>query len=610
MRKFLIIYLVITGILASMALAMPGLVVIGMFFFVPGIILVVAPTAFLWGGVFSILYFPVSFFLRPRLARGLALVATVAVLCLIPFPSVFSAYTLNSRYKLENVEPASPVRPYGDIRLDLESARFESGNPNAPGYSGMRCDDRCLALLFEPEVKSVTVTSTETTTFVDVENGKSELVEGARSYRLLPKGLCKEPYAEPDLSRSDGSFGETTEDRQAIVATWRLKFLTEVCLAKEAPIARYDMLLRTASWASENQSKGADSPWGAPQSVVSVSTAELRDAQGKALFRHADVSTPALFMPLFIAPMGNIEHFHFGWGRQYWPLGSRQYWSDQIYLVDKVLQVQRKLDPASGLQSARQAVRFALENASTPEPKLEEFTQGYMRLLVNARPTPEDLALVKGVMQDMRLSDFPGAAFLPDSLTASQLNDLLPLAIRKLSMRTNTQKTGPSALGVALEKWPESAFANPDQATLSLLAEPELRFRAPGLTARLSDMGAHGGPILADILEWHLEATASKLRGERRLPAELYSGESSTIPAAIKAMCQLGPLANAQLPRMVKLENQYRYAIDHFVRMDWDRMMVSLGKPIADVAVPNRYPESYRSDLEKWKNAFDPKRSC
>ena len=50
MPKFLKPYLIITGVMSFLALAMPDLVLIGFFMLIiPGLILSLAPTAFLWG---------------------------------------------------------------------------------------------------------------------------------------------------------------------------------------------------------------------------------------------------------------------------------------------------------------------------------------------------------------------------------------------------------------------------------------------------------------------------------------------------------------------------------------------------------------------------------
>lgn len=55
MKGFLTTYLMITGIGAFLALAMPGLVMLGLFMLIlPGLILGMMPTAFIYGVIFAV----------------------------------------------------------------------------------------------------------------------------------------------------------------------------------------------------------------------------------------------------------------------------------------------------------------------------------------------------------------------------------------------------------------------------------------------------------------------------------------------------------------------------------------------------------------------------
>src|SRR5215207_5630797 len=79
-RKFLTIYLLVTGIGAAVALAMPGLVVLGFFLLIlPGLVLSFAPTAFLWGCVFTASWFAAGILFGNTLLTVLAAGAVTAV---------------------------------------------------------------------------------------------------------------------------------------------------------------------------------------------------------------------------------------------------------------------------------------------------------------------------------------------------------------------------------------------------------------------------------------------------------------------------------------------------------------------------------------------------
>src|SRR5687768_10167150 len=79
-QKFLTIYLLVTGIAAAVALAMPGLVVLGFFLLIlPGLVLSFAPTAFLWGCVFTASWLAARILLGDTLLTVLAAGAITSV---------------------------------------------------------------------------------------------------------------------------------------------------------------------------------------------------------------------------------------------------------------------------------------------------------------------------------------------------------------------------------------------------------------------------------------------------------------------------------------------------------------------------------------------------
>jgi len=613
--KLLKTYLIVTGALSFVALAFPALVVIGMFLIIPGLILGLAPTAFLWGCIYAVAYWIARSLLRPALAVPVALLLGALALWLIPQPSVLLAKAMLARYELANVRPGAPIRPQGDIRIDTQFAHVDNASWDKLGFWSYSCDNRCLALLFEPGVRSVTMTSTVTPTFEDIRDGDNRLGDKARTYRLLPKTQCGDHALEPDIAGLIGQFGRSLDDNRAIAAEWGLKLTTDVCLVGEAPIGHYDMLIRTGAWRSDKQDAPARSSWGWPTGDASANFGEIRGNRGKVLFRRFNLAVRALSVPLFIDAQGGIENFRFGWGTRNLPPRISTNWEDPIKDVDAALSVQRTLDPATGLISARKAVRAALDAPSGTDAVISPFVGNYMDLLAKADPTPEDMALIVDLLQDTRLTDFRGVWVLPKKLTDTQLKGLLPLIIHKLSILPDTVRFDSSALGSALEKWPQGSFSDPDHDTLGLLADPMRRRRATGLIARLSDMGARGAPMIADIVAWHAHAAQNfNSRDPALSPTEEYGGfpaHQSTVSAGVTAMCRLGPLAGGQLPKMIEIEQ--RFGRGGFERRDWDRMILRIGKPLAQIRKPSDLSgseENYRHNLTQWLARFDPERSC
>src|SRR3954471_12318519 len=85
MRDFLRCYLLVTGAGSFVAINLPVLVVIGLFFgILPGLALGLMPTAFLWGLLFALAYWLILRGLPRSAAGGVAAIAAVAMLMLMP----------------------------------------------------------------------------------------------------------------------------------------------------------------------------------------------------------------------------------------------------------------------------------------------------------------------------------------------------------------------------------------------------------------------------------------------------------------------------------------------------------------------------------------------
>jgi hypothetical protein len=223
------------------------------------------------------------------------------------------------------------------------------------------------------------------------------------------------------------------------------------------------------------------------------------------------------------------------------------------------------------------------------------------------------VALVENLLADPRLYDLPGAWLLYRSFSPEQLNSFLPAIISKLRMERSVGRPQENQLGSALKHWPKSAFENPDQATLTLLADPAARLRAIGLVARMSDMGARGVPLLAGIIEYHSNAAATlessrSATGEDSIRAQMHRW---TVDAAISAICYMGTQGASELPRMREMEGRIPLSVSE--RSAWDTMMLRLGKPITEMKPPAKYALSEKQYFEGLKyilEHFAPDQDC
>ena len=88
MLRLVLLYLGITGIGAFIALSAPGLVVVGLFLgILPGLVLAVMPTAFLWGVAFALPWFLLRAALGDQVAIIPAALIGAAAMWFIPAPA-------------------------------------------------------------------------------------------------------------------------------------------------------------------------------------------------------------------------------------------------------------------------------------------------------------------------------------------------------------------------------------------------------------------------------------------------------------------------------------------------------------------------------------------
>lgn len=593
MGKYLIYYLVLTGLGAILTLVAPGVVYLLAWVGV-GLILALTPTAFIWGCIFAVGYGLARIAVRPVSATIVAGMATAITLWAIPQPSIRAADAARTQLQLRDVKPAELIRLKGDIRIQRMSPYF------VPSMYG--CDDSCIAFLFEPGVRSVTIARAAARTFEEMRDEISQPDKFSRTYRLVPKAQCSDEAVNLDGRRFSSPFGRTTDERRAVAAEWSMRLATEYCLTAAAPLQHYDMILRSSYWGSRDRGPPRRFDMSPDQHTARAKLAEIQDGQGEVLFRKYLVAVDALGVPFMMLPQGDA--LIVDWFRRFRPNYDLSEWEAPDVEMNAAIRVKRSATIGDSIANARNAVQVSfLDSAVATGPSAMLVIENYMEMLATAKPLREDIALIEHLLDDPRLSDLPRAYLLPQMVSSEQLNSFLPAIISKLSMGSSADPAGVNVLGVVLERWPKGAFENPDPAMLALLRNPDQRLRASGLVARLSDMGERGAPILADILEQHLPAIATdSVRGH------LHRGIAS---AAVRAMCRLGPQAVSALPRMRELEK--KAGPTGAERYDWDTMMMRIGKPLSDIrkiegggSSEHEYAYALASRLEH----FDADRDC
>lgn len=166
--------LIVSGVLALIALASPSLVVLGFFLLIiPGLILSLAPTVFVY-----LLLIAIIRWVAPIPAGPAGWVASVILAAAIGWAATFpirEIETLRWRAQIKpEVIPPQPLRLAGDVLLELPAPfRRKSDVTN--------CDYLCAALLDTPGITSVTVS------------------DGAapRRFRLVPRGSAPDAGVRP-----------------------------------------------------------------------------------------------------------------------------------------------------------------------------------------------------------------------------------------------------------------------------------------------------------------------------------------------------------------------------------------------------------------------------
>lgn len=604
MPKFLKTYLIVTGIGAFIVLNNPSIVVLGAFFLVlPGLLLDFIPTAFLWGLIYAVCWYPVRTFYAGRAASALTVAMTVAVLCAVPLPSILAAHLQLALHELPNVPASAPISLHGDVRMERRYAK--------------NCDGLCLAILFEPGVSSVTINQPQARNFAEVRDGTSAIDGYARTYRLVPKARCPAGSgSKVDPGMISGIASDRDQARMQALQ-WASALSSRYCLVQGAPIGTYDFLLRSGDFNAGADRKAAG-PWTYPLGALSGSFAEIRTRAGRILYRRYYPGARAMAIPFSIIGGGAMTSFHFGWGKYELPKRSfAEREGARMPGFAEALAIGRgKIAPDAARLAARGALEAALDDpASTGQTPVFESVGDYLETVKQAGSRPEDAALVERLLHDPRLGlDMTGVYLIPELFRGTQLAAMKDAIIDKILASPLDASPQSGALGLVLGKWPAGAFAQTTPATEALLADPVRRRRATGLIARQSDRGAAAVPRLVEIVEYHVRAANAFQSGRQDMPsAERYGGypaHNSATEAALSALCRLGPVARDALPRIDALTDRRPRAVSN---TQWTRVLVRLGKPVSDIRKPDDVSgtaDHYRRNLQRWIDGFDPDKSC
>ena len=316
MAAFLVRYLIITGIGAAIAVLVPSLVVLGFFLIVPGLVLVVAPTAFLWGAIFAAIWWPSRVVVGTWLAALTALAGTAAVVTAIPWLANSQIQARIDALRAEDREADGPIPLRGVIHFERTAYRVaQMDDPewqariaafNAEGRSidwsqrPVACDAMCAAALFTPGVEAVIV---------------APMLRPGAAPRTLDR------VSEFWIERAPGCTGSLTPeqpagihagftDYAALKSEWLVLISQGNCIRRGPVRRKADFTITIADWTLDGTT------WSLTHSRTSILRMDVRGSAGEVLLRRTSVNTAKLAPVLWIEGTGGLENFRFDWARK------------------------------------------------------------------------------------------------------------------------------------------------------------------------------------------------------------------------------------------------------------------------------------------------------
>jgi len=609
MAGLLKLYLIITGIGAAISVMMPALVVIGLFLIVPGLILAVMPTAFLWGCVFAAIWFPLHGLIGDALATIVALFGAAALLWIVPQASRAVSATRLAAAVRPDILPAAPIMLKGHVRIDMVAQEVEPFDPAHPGAPrAIRCNSLCAAALFTDGVETVTLNPLGYGPLDEAQAiGNAPLAANARTFRLVPHDRCAETLRPINAA----GLGTDIDEIRALEAYWNLRLSTRDCIVAEPTRATHDMVIAQARYTLFGRALGYG--WDFGPRGVEVTRIEVR-AGGNVLLRKLIATTQALARPLWIGAGGSLESFRFGWERKQFSNAPRYASLDGNKLLREHSNLAAHADPGAiaGLVRERLGAMLADRQVTSADPGWAA-AESYFRSLKRGTITDADRALLPALIRDRRMTRFDG---MWDAIRGlGQEGALLraPMVERLADPGPGKQDEAVRIIGKAISTLPPGTFAQPTSAERALLTDPVARLRARGLIERQADRGADAVPDLLDIVDFHARAWAAARTDPNRRSGRGDNSDLVIVDAARIAFCRLGSEAAAALPRLMALDRAGLLQRGVSSDREWTLALARLGQPIDSFAKPDNLSgttEQFHVNLRRRLENFRPDRDC
>jgi hypothetical protein len=569
--------LIVSGILAAIALSAPSIVTLGLFLLIiPGLVLALAPTVFVY-----LLLIAVIRWLLPLPPGPLGWVASVVMAIGIGWAVMQPMRWIETRkWEAElqpDVLPPAPLPLAGEIALDFPA-------PLGGKRAAEACDYLCAALL-----------DTLGLTGVILGEGLSR-----RRISLAPRGPVSDRGLRPtepeailnlfdkvDAKRAPGErprqrWEETKRMREALAAAWTLRLNTEQTLVA-TPVDRdtkADWTVRAISLADRG--------------MPNVRRLEIHDREGELRLRRSLV-THSILAPIFTFEfVGSVESARFRVARTQLSSAGRYAEFDPAFEFLAHSVIRRPSAPPEAEDNLRGAVVAALDDpAASPERLLA--ARDWLQHL-EYRVPERDEGLVLRIVEDRRVPDIA-------NILNRFYHNSAPVAFRHAFVRRildpATNAWDRDYYARMLARMPVGTFAEPTPGELDIWNDPKLYTEAAPFLERLADTGAPG---LARITTLLREAAAIPSWAQRRpLVRELRRGLARMGRDAAPALSTVLEFLDR---RGSPLTNVWQES------QEWYKTMVLMGLPIEQVPLPNSFsPEQIARERERLREdvaRYDP----
>ncbi|TWT80343.1 hypothetical protein CA13_17560 [Planctomycetes bacterium CA13] len=549
---------IIVGVFALIALAMPDLVLLSFLLIVPGIVLMMAPTVFV--------YLAAATAIRSILPYGTGVTATSFALFaagvlgyLVAWPFQMMGEREYRALIQEDVVSATPLKLLGHVRLERRDISHWKRDQEK------ECDHLCAALLLTPGVKSVTL-------------AKGKDLQQVTNWQLVPRGSVSDTGLAPtkpedifhqypakvNRDLNGVSFHEFNQARrEQLAAEWNLRLATrETLLASDtAPVP--DMTIAITHLREKSQ--------------PSVQRVEVLDKAGVMLFRRSLIKHAVVQAPFYITFQANLSNSHFAIGRKLFSTGKRYERFNPVTELIQHLSGIRHTPSGEAPQQVKQLLQAALDNLEGSPPELA-LAVPWLSGIDNRALSDEDAVLVHRVVGDLRIQNV-GEALRHVYPKKTPLEFRSILVQRIIAPETNATDRGHFAY--LLSKMPAGTFADMTEQEWQIINDPTLRKDALPFVERLADLGKSGVEPLLMILQ---HAVTTMTHWYMRRP---------TIDVVCRGFTRLGADGKEALPTIQSLFEQKRSPITNSANdaFAWRVAMARMGLAIDELPYPPSWKE-------------------